>query len=167
MHCLNSTRRARLTTVSLGIVATLGLAAAMDTLVEAQERPLTKQETKSIYKSKSWFWKDGVAYFAPSGRFLAYSGSGSKQGEVRGGWAAYRGGKVCFSGTWRTPDGDGFDSTCFLHKNKQRQIHQKREPVGDWYVFQNAPGQKGDEARKIVAGDYVSRKLTSQKKNTE
>lgn len=157
-------RGRRTTTVAaLGMSCALILAGDFANSAMAQERVLSKPEVKAIYNSKSWFWKDGIAYFAPNGRFLAYSGSDSKKSQIRGGWAAYRKGKLCFSGTWRTPEGDGFDSTCFLHKDVARQIHQKRDPVGDWYVFRHVPRAKDDEANKIVDGDYVSRKLSNSK----
>jgi DNA topoisomerase-1 len=35
----------------------------------SSERALTKQEVIDLYAGKSWFWSDGIGYFAPKGQF--------------------------------------------------------------------------------------------------
>ena len=121
----------------------------------ANERALSRQELRALYANKSWFWKDGVAYFDRSGRFVARTGSKKDPNSVNGGWGAYKNGKICFSGDWKSGEWKSFDSTCFLHKEVNGHIYQKRLPEGDWYIFKHAKTRKNDEYRKIVAGKYV------------
>ncbi len=124
-------------------------------------RALSQRSLYNLYAGKSWFWKDGVAYFGRNGRFYAWSGSGRKATYVNGGWGAYKNGKICFSGTWRSADGDGFNSTCFLHKKAGGNILQMKQPVGSWYTFKHARTKKNDEYKKVVPGDYASSKSKS------
>jgi hypothetical protein len=121
----------------------------------ANERPLSQKELRALYANKSWFWKDGVAFFNPSGRFKAYTGSKSNPNTVTGGWGAYKNGKLCFSGKWKSGQWTSFDSTCFLHKVVNGNIYQRRLPEGDWYIFKHAKSRKTDEYRKMVRGNYV------------
>lgn len=137
---------------TLVIVTSVLLASTGDA---ANERPLSQSELRAIYANKSWFWKDGVAYFAGSGRFEARTGSKKSPNTVKGGWAAYKNGKICFSGDWKTGEWKSFDSTCFLHKMVDGHIYQKRMPEGDWYIFKHAKTRKTDEYRKVVVGNYV------------
>lgn len=121
----------------------------------ANERSLSQKELRTLYANKSWFWKDGVAFFNRSGKFVASTGSKQKPNTVKGGWSAYKNGKICFSGDWKTGEWASFDSTCFLHKVVNGNIYQRRLPDGDWYIFKHAKTRKTDEYRKIVAGNYV------------
>ena len=119
-------------------------------------KPLSMHEVRKLYAGKTWFWRDGGGYFARSGRFHGKSGYGNSSSQMKGGWWAYAGGKLCFSGTWRTKGGPGFASSCFAHKRIGRTIYQKRLPEGRWYVFKHARIRKNDEYRKLARGKYVN-----------
>jgi len=124
----------------------------------ASDLPLSQRDLRATYSGKSWFWKKGVAYFDKNGRFYAWAGSDSKPAYVKGTWGAYKNGKICFSGNWRSTDGDGFEVTCFWHKYGNGEILQRREPDGKWYTFKNARRKKDGEYYKLVSGNHVSAK---------
>ncbi|MNF01152.1 hypothetical protein D3C80_2001030 [compost metagenome] len=59
--------------------------------------------------------------------------------------------------------GGGSDTTCFLHREKDGVIYQKRSLGGSWYVFRNNPPRPTDEAAKLLRGDRVSKGLAIMK----
>jgi len=145
------------TLISAAFVLSLWSTDAMShSSIDRGGKPLSQRALHSLYAGKTWFWKDGGGYFRRDGRFIAMSGKGRRLSRVMGGWGAYRNGKLCFSGTWRSGSGDGFDSTCFLHKRVGRKIYQMRYPYGRWYVFRSAPTGKSDEYRKLARGNYAN-----------
>lgn len=157
---------ATLATFAIISVSTIGTAEAA-----RKGSALSQNELRKIYRGKTWLWKDGGGYFKRSGRFHARSGVGRKFYKVNGGWGAYRRGKVCFSGTWKGRQGDGFNSTCFYHKKVGGKIYQKRGTYGDWYIFKHARVKKNDEYKKIVSGNwtrwyqkYANKKAKKRKK---
>lgn len=117
-------------------------------------KPLSQRELYRLYAGKTWLWKKGGGYFRRDGRFFAQTGY-RKRSKVAGGWGAYRRGKVCFSGRWRTGRWKSFDATCFLHRRVGNTIYQKRLPVGKWYVFKTVRGRKNEEFRKLASGNYT------------
>jgi UDPglucose 6-dehydrogenase len=119
----------------------------------AGERVLTKKEVVDLYESKSWFWDTGVAFFAPKGRFNAFSGKGKERSTVTGSWEVLEDGRLCFGGVWTAKTWRKFARTCFAHKIKDGHIYQRRLPSGQWYIFRHEPGQEGDQ--KLVAGDQT------------
>jgi hypothetical protein len=153
------------TLISAAFVVSLSSLDAMaQSSVDRGGKPLSQRAVYALYAGKTWFWNDGGGYFRRDGRFLAMSGKSRRLSRVAGGWGAYRNGKVCFSGTWKSSKGDGFDSTCFLHKRVGRKIYQKRYPYGRWYVFRSAPTRKSDEYRKLARGNYANWYLKRQRR---
>lgn len=146
--------------VMLGVLA-LSFAGPTDAFAKA--KPLSIGELQTLYAGKTWFWGDGQAYFAPNGKFYAHSGKGSSASYVEGGWGAYKNGKICFSGTWRSAAGNGFNSSCFFHQGDGKTISQKN-PIGDWYVFKHAKPKKGEEYSKLVKGDWATPQVRKAKR---
>lgn len=133
--------------------------------VEATGRPLTRGELAALFRNRTWLWKDGGGYFQRSGRFVARTGAGRKRTGMRGGWGAYRGGKICFSGTWTSPasqrwagrpEWNAFRSTCFRLRKVRSKIYQRRLPVGEWFVFRHSPMRRTDEYRKLAPGNHAN-----------
>lgn len=147
------------------MVAALMLA-ALPAQVRAQDAanpPATIKQLHTLYSGKTWQWQDGAAYFRPDGGFIAYSGQGTKAAFVKGGWGAYKDGRLCFWGTWKSAEGGSRKATCFRHAVKGAAVYQQK-PNGEWYVFKNANAAKADEANKLAAGDLASSPVAALQK---
>ena len=78
----------------------------------------------ALYSGKTWVWKDGAAYFAPDGRFKAWSRSEGKLTEGFGTWDIRSDGGMCFTATWRTSPAKPQEAagkpveTCFGHATR-------------------------------------------------
>ncbi len=148
----------------IALLAVLAIGFISPTGALAKAKPLPIEALQKVYAGKTWFWAEGSAYFAPNGKFYAHSGKGPTANYMEGGWGAYKNGKICFSGTWRSAAGSGFDSSCFLHQGEGKTITQRRNPVGDWYVFKHAKPKKGEEYSKLVKGDWASPQVRKTKR---
>ncbi len=140
--------------------------AAMPANVMAQEAanpPASIKVLQALYSGKTWQWQDGAAYFRPDGSFIAYAGNGEKSSFVKGGWGAYKDGRLCFWGTWNAASGNARKHTCFRHASNGDTVYQQK-PNGEWYVFKNAKAVMADEANKLVAGDLASSQVAALQK---
>ena len=102
-----------------------------------------------------WSANDG---FAANGTFSAWSRDGNTSIKADGTWEAVPDGKLCFSASWQAdPKPAGAPEapvvkTCFSHKVKGREIAQRKDPDGDWYIFKHSKAQRGDEIMKLRNG---------------
>lgn len=121
--------------------------------------PLADAILGQIYAGKTWFWKDGAAYFAGGGQFKAWSRTNSALNKASGTWYLRGSGVICFSAAWRTPNEDPASvtpvETCLRHAVHDGDIMQMKEPNGEWYVFKHRVGQRGDEINKFAPGDHT------------
>ena len=112
-----------------------------------------------LYDDKTWLWVDGAGFFAKSGDFSAWTGSGDKASYATGFWWVNDQGVICFDGNWRTKEGANSAITCFSHRTDGKVMYQRRDPSGAWYVFKSDPAKSGDEFEKLKAGDQVEAEL--------
>ena len=123
--------------------------------------PLDPAALTSLYAGKTWKWKQGAGYFAPDGRFKAWSRSGPKLTQGVGTWTVRGDGLMCFTATWRTNSAEAQQGasppvdTCFSHEARGNAIAQMRQPNGPWYFFRNSPPRKTDEFFKLRRGDHT------------
>ena len=130
----------------------------------AAAAPLSADALEALYSGKSWEWKDGGGYFsADRHRFIAWSQKGRAWSYGQGRWYATNRGKLCLQAYWVNKMSGGSDTTCFLHREKDGVIYQKRSLGGSWYVFRNNPPRPTDEAAKLLRGDRVSKGLAIMK----
>lgn len=126
--------------------------------------PLSARALEALYSGRTWKWKDGGGYFsADRHRFIAWSQKGRAWSYGQGRWYATDSGKLCLRAYWVNKMGGGGDTTCFLHREKEGVIYQKRSLGGTWYVFRNNPPRPSDEAAKLLRGDRVSKGLARMK----
>ncbi|MEA2783102.1 MAG: hypothetical protein QOK29_4646, partial [Rhodospirillaceae bacterium] len=116
-------------------------------------------DLRKLYADNTWFWPDGAAFFAESGRFRAWSGSGQKASYALGMWWVNDHGSLCFDASWHSKDGAKESTTCFTHRQSGDVLYQKREPSGAWYVFRSNPVKLEDEIKKLKSGDLVEVKV--------
>ena len=152
---MKSARPEAIVSLTVGLVSVIIVGQPSAQPAPSSERALTKQEVIDLYAGKSWFWSDGIGYFAPKGQFSAFSGAGRDRTTVKGDWEVLDGGRLCFAGVWTGRLGRKFARTCFLHKVKDGLVYQQRVPKGEWYVFKHNPEQEGDQ--KLIAGDQTAR----------
>jgi len=112
-----------------------------------------------LYDDKTWLWADGAGFFAKSGDFSAWTGSGDKASYATGFWWVNDQGVICFDGNWRTKEGANSAITCFSHRTDGKVLYQRRAPSGAWYVFKSDPVKSGDEFERLKAGDQVEAQL--------
>jgi hypothetical protein len=123
--------------------------------------PLQAAELTALYSGKTWQWKDGAAYFAPDGRFKAWSRAKGKLTEGFGIWEARPDGVMCFDASWQTVSPNAQQTptpkveTCFSHGVSGNAIAQRKLPDGAWYYFRHTRPTKSDEFFKLRAGDHT------------
>lgn len=123
----------------------------------ATARPLGPNQLADLYGGKTWLWKDGAGYFAPDGKFLAWSGSGAKTNYASGQWTvSRRTGMLCMVAVWHNRWSGYPAKTCFKHVAADGNIYQRKSGGSDWYIFEHATVQQDDEFNKLVAGDEVT-----------
>jgi hypothetical protein len=127
--------------------------------------PLVPDALTRLYAGKTWRWKQGAAYFAPDGRFKAWSGSKRNPTEGIGTWDVRDEGVMCFVATWTTigkpsPNPNPPVETCFRHQAKRGMIAQAKVPGAQWYVFKHALPRQSDEFFKLRVGDHTRLKST-------
>ncbi|MCJ7997483.1 DUF995 domain-containing protein [Rhizobium cremeum] len=128
--------------------------------------PLSAAELTAIYSGKTWVWGTGGGRFNTKGhRFVAYTNEKGKPSLGEGRWAVDNNGKLCIFAKWTASDGAGRAATCFGHAKVGDKVYQRRHPFGHWYVFRHAPQQTGDEFRRLIAADTISRRALDLKKN--
>jgi len=126
----------------------------------AAAAPLSADALEALYSGKSWKWKDGGGYFSSDRhRFAGWSQKGDAWSYGKGRWQVNNSGKLCMPAVWYYRTGYSNNVTCFLHREKDGVIYQKPALGGSWYVFQHNPVRRGDEVRKLVPGDRVSKPL--------
>lgn len=121
-------------------------------------RPISAEDITGIYGGKTWVWQNGSGYFAKTGEFVAWSGSGEKATYAKGKWTVTDAGRMCMTAAWRTKAGSAENTTCFAHQASAggNTIYQMKEPSGDWYIFKHAKIRKKDEYAKLRKGDLAS-----------
>jgi uncharacterized protein DUF995 len=140
----------------------------------AAASPMSTDALEKLYAGRTWQWgKNGAGFFSAkkntqglSGgkRFIAETRHGRARGYGQGDWYVTRGGKLCMRALWSDKNsGNNGAITCFLHREKDGVIYQKRNLGGQWYVFRHNPVRKNDEARKLVKGDRVSKEVSQLK----
>ncbi|KAB2684215.1 DUF995 domain-containing protein [Brucella tritici] len=130
----------------------------------ASASPLSAQALEALYSGRTWKWKDGGGYFsADRHRFIAWSQKGRVWSYAQGRWYATDSGKLCLQAYWVSKTGSSSDTTCFLHREQDGVIYQKRSLGGSWYVFRNNPPRPTDEAAKLLRGDRISKGLAIMK----
>ncbi|WP_425514007.1 DUF995 domain-containing protein [Brucella intermedia] len=130
----------------------------------AAASPLSATALEALYSGRTWKWKDGGGYFsADRHRFTAWSQKGRAWSYAEGRWYATDNGKLCLQAYWVNKMSGGGDTTCFLHREKNGVIYQKRSLGGTWYVFRNNPPRPTDEAAKLLRGDRISKGLARMK----
>lgn len=123
---------------------------------------MTGVELYLLYRDKSWRWPNGAGRMESEGRrFVAWSGTGESASWAEGRWVVTDTGRLCMDATWHSQAEAATDRTCFSHRKHGDTIYQKKEPSGDWYVFDN-PGSQG-ELEKLVGEDLVSAELKKLK----
>jgi hypothetical protein len=132
---------------------------AADKVPPSQSTVVSAADLHKLYDDKTWLWADGAGFFAKSGDFTAWTGSGDKASYATGFWWVNDQGAICFDGTWRTKEGANSAITCFSHRTDGRVLYQRRNPSGAWYVFKSDPVKSGDEFEKLKAGDQVKAQL--------
>ena len=126
----------------------------------ASAQPLSAEALEALYSGKTWKWKDGGGYFSANRhRFIAWSQKGGAWSYGQGRWYTTNNGKLCLQAYWVNKMSGGGDTTCFLHREQDDVIYQKRSLGGTWYVFRNNPPRSTDEAAKLLRGDRISRGL--------
>jgi len=130
----------------------------------ASASPLSAQALEALYSGRTWKWKDGGGYFsADRHRFIAWSQKGRAWSYAQGRWYATDSGKLCLQAYWVSKTGSSSDTTCFLHREQDGVIYQKRSLGGSWFVFRNNPPRSTDEAAKLLRGDRISKGLAIMK----
>jgi len=144
------------------ISAALVIAAPMSVMAdetphpaEAAE-PLSAAQLSRIYRGRTWVWPQGAGYFSPKGRtFTAWSREGGEPSVGKDRWFPTTDGRICFRAVWTFAGGAKRDVTCFSHRYDDTSVYQRREPGGEWYVFDDRR-RFGDEYAKLVRGDRAS-----------
>ena len=116
-------------------------------------------DVRAIYMDKTWVWQDGAGYFAESGHFTAWSGTGDKTTYANGLWWVDDKGQLCIDAKWRMTNVAKANITCFDHRRDGNVWYQKKVPSGSWYVFKSDPGKPDDESEKLKRGDLIAAKL--------
>lgn len=151
--------------LSLIANAAFGIGAALaQQPLPADGRPLTAVELLALVKGRSWQWSDGAGYFSDEGRrFTAFTRSkhGATYGEGR--FRLTDDGRLCLIAVWHGAGGEADATTCFLHKQADGVIYQRRQDGGDWYPFQHTPLLETDEYAKFTNEDLVSQELAKTK----
>ena len=141
----------------------MGVAFAQDPL-PADGQPLTAVELFTLVKGRSWQWSDGAGRFSDEGRlFTAFTRSKYGATYAEGRYRLTDDGRLCFIATWHGAGGEGDATTCFLHKQADGVIYQRREESGDWYAFKHTPLRESDEYAKFTKEDLVSLELAKIK----
>jgi hypothetical protein len=138
--------------------------------------PMKASEIRDLYAGRTWKWDTGGGYFSAKrnaawllspdrNRFVAATKRGGHWSYAEGVWGATDDGRMCMSARWTTVNQPSSAPavTCFLHRQKNGVIYQKRALGGDWYVFRHNPVQSGDEINKLVVGDLVSKEVSQRK----
>lgn len=124
----------------------------------AAAAPMSAQALEALYSGKTWKWKTGGGYFSSERqRFSGWSEKGANWAYGKGRWQVNNRGKLCMPAVWYYQTGYSNNVSCFLHREKDGVIYQKPALGGSWYVFQHNPVRAGDEVRKLVPGDRVSK----------
>ncbi len=150
-------------TATITAPAEAGGGNVVDQAMNAAAAPV--EQRMHIYQDRSWMWTDGAGYFSGRSRtFTAWSTADGSISVARGRWFPTSRGKVCFRAVWIHASGAARDTTCFSHRIDGTAIYQRREPDGEWYVFDDRTASRGDEHAKLVAGDRASRRYEALRK---
>lgn len=138
--------------------------------------PMTASAVRNLYAGRTWKWGTGGGYFSTRkgapwllspdrNKFAAATQKGGHWSYAEGVWGTTADGRMCMSARWTTVNEplSAPAVTCFLHREKDGVIYQKRALGGDWYVFRHNPPQSSDEAAKLVSGDLVSKDVSRRK----
>ena len=148
--------------IILGSVASSSAAAAgKDLKLPVDARPMTAFELYQLYRDKSWQWPDGAGQMQDANRrFAAWVDGKEGKSWAEGRWSVSDAGRMCFEATWYAANGKFPAKTCFLHRILNETVYQKREPGGAWFIFRHAAAKDADEAKKLIASDLVTERLS-------
>ena len=121
----------------------------------AAGRVLTKSELRALFSGRTWYWKDGAAYFRSNRMFEAWVKGGAETTYGEGSWTVDDDGQLCIRAIWHSLSEDTKAFTCYVHRIN-KAIYQRELPRGSWYLFSHIPVQPGDEASKLEQGDHVT-----------
>lgn len=173
--------RPLIASVALAVLFLTGSANAKtpDNVATAQRAemaaPMSKAALEKLYAGRTWQWgSEGAGFFSAQKnargwfsvgrkRFVAWTRNGRTSGYGEGDWYATRGGKLCIRALWTARGDSNGAITCFLHRERNGVIYQKRSFGGEWYVFRANPVQRSDEVRKLVKGDRASKEASRLK----
>ncbi|MEX0346893.1 MAG: DUF995 domain-containing protein [Rhizobiaceae bacterium] len=123
-----------------------------------EARLMTVDELFRTYENRTWFWKHGAAYFAAKQlTFIAWTNEKRKT-IATGTWFPTSRGKMCFRAVWESKERKTKDLTCFTHRIDDTATYQRREPDGQWYLFNSFNPRVKDPYSKFVPGNYVKKK---------
>jgi hypothetical protein len=126
----------------------------------AGARPLTAVELYRLVRNKTWKWDTGAGrYFGKDRQFLAWSDGKDGPSYANGRYEVTNRGRLCLVADWHSAAGTTNDRTCFMNKEANGVIYQRREGSEDWYVFSHTPPEPSDEYAKFVPEDLVSDRL--------
>ena len=139
----------------------------------AAARPMTVRAVEELYANRTWKWRQGGGFFSAGTRpagpaskprsFAAWSREGSLWSYGEGDWYVSAGGKLCMRALWTGKTGRAGAITCFLHREDNGVIYQKKSIGGEWYVFRHNPARKDDEAARLIRGDRVGKEVSRLK----
>ena len=148
----------------LAAILLCGVGSSLSQASTTDGRPLSASELLLLVKDRTWQWSEGAGRFFGDGRrFIAFSrgDDGPSYGEGR--FRLTDSGRLCLVADWHTPAGAKKDKTCFLHKEADGVIYQRREGSGDWYPFKHSPVLDTDEYAKFTDKDLVSEEVAKIK----
>lgn len=131
-------------------------------------RPLTAAEIFMLIKDRSWQWPEGAGrFFEKDRRFLAYrrGADGASYGEGR--YRLTDDGRLCLVTAWHSAAETAEATTCFLHRQADGVIYQRREDGGEWYALKHTPLLDTDEYAKFTSEDLVTEELQKVKSEIE
>ncbi len=121
-------------------------------------RPMTVDELFRTYENRTWFWKHGAAYFASKQLVFTAWTNDKRKTIATGTWFPTSRGKMCFRAVWESKDRRTKELTCFSHRIDDTATYQRREPGGQWYLFNSFNPRVKDPYSKFVRGNFVKKK---------
>ncbi len=153
--------------VSVALIAALLLSAVAPALAgtsPAHGRPLTAYELLQLVKDRTWKWSEGAGRFFGDGRrFIAFTHGKDGPTYGEGNFRLTDNGRLCLAVEWHNGAGVSDAGTCFLHREVDGVIYQRREGSGDWYPFKHKPLLETDEYAKFTKDDLVSEEFAKIK----
>lgn len=130
----------------------------------AHGRPLTAYELLLLVKDRTWQWDEGAGrFFGDDRRFIAFTNGKDGPTYGEGHFRLSDNGRLCLAVKWGSGAGVSDAGTCFLHREVDGVIYQRREGSGDWYPFKHKPLVETDEYARFTKDDLVSKEFAKIK----